>query len=153
MASDVGCRQTRYFVWDQAQGMQELQPLLDQGSDYTLESVWGVNDQGRLWLSANLCWDMSTLAAHATLAYPGRIQHSCDIPGIHADIPVWTHLDSRGGFCCGSRRRWMRTNGCNGLQKHCAAAFITVGMIPPGREPKASRWWTTRWARWRCLPG
>jgi hypothetical protein len=47
-ASDVGCQQERYFVWDQAQGMQELQPLLDQGSGYTLSSVWGLNDQGEI---------------------------------------------------------------------------------------------------------
>jgi hypothetical protein len=47
-ASDVGCQQTRYFVWDQAQGMQELQPLLDQGSGYALESVLGLNDQGEI---------------------------------------------------------------------------------------------------------
>jgi hypothetical protein len=47
-ASDVGCQQTRYFVWDQAQGMQELQPLLDPGSGYSLESVWGPNELGQI---------------------------------------------------------------------------------------------------------
>jgi hypothetical protein len=38
----------RSFVWDQAQGMQELQPLLDPGSGYTLESVWTLNERGQI---------------------------------------------------------------------------------------------------------
>jgi hypothetical protein len=46
--SDAPCEQVRYFVWDQMQGMQDLQSLLDQGSGYALESVWGLNDQGQI---------------------------------------------------------------------------------------------------------